>query len=80
MNRIEDKVLYSTKAESTENIVEQRYIHFLLDMVRKELNTTGDRVWLYDAQKQKSVMVINYFDTKNIFYKAESFPYIYHFT
>ena len=70
MNRIEDKVLYSTKAESTENIVEQRYIHFLLDMVRKELNTTGDRVWLYDAQKQNSVMVINYFDTKNIFYKA----------
>ena len=70
MNRIEDNVLYSTKAESAENIVEQRYIHFLLDMIRKELNTTGDRVWLYDAQKQKSVMVINYFDTKNIFYKA----------
>ena len=73
MNRIEDKVLYSTKADSTENIVEQRYIHFLLDMIRKELNTTGDRVWLYDAQKQKSVMVIFYFDTKNLFYKAKFF-------
>ena len=57
MNIIKDRILYSSQSYDVVLPKEKRVVDHLLNLVRDELETQGDRVWLTNVQTNHSIKV-----------------------
>ena len=57
MNIIKDKILHSSQSYDVVLPKEKRIVDHLLNLVRDELETQGDRNWLTNVQTNQSIKV-----------------------